>query len=280
MDDRESSQGKRMDELQLDTLRIEVAPGTASGEGISVLVMDRPSVLNAMNTRMFHELRDALHSLAHDDRLRVLILTGEGTRAFSTGGDLKERHGMSDEAWRRQHQLIEEAFLAVKDFPLPVIAAVEGHAHGGGLEIALMADFIVASEAATFSLAEVRRGLLPGGGGIQNLVRAAGMRRAKQLLFSGDVFSGTEAAQWGVVNEITAPGGSVAAATAIARRIAAAAPLSVRYAKLSASRGGEVDFHTGYALDIAAYNVLVSTHDRHEGVAAFNEKRAPQWKNR
>ena len=278
-----------MDELQLETLRIEAAPGTASGDGICVLVMNRPSVLNAMNTRMFHELGDALHSLAHDERLRVLILTGEGTRAFSTGGDLKERNGMSDEAWRRQHQLIEEAVLAVKDFPLPVIAAVEGHAHGGGLEIALMADFIVASEAATFSLAEVRRGLLPGGGGIQNLVRAAGMRRAKQLLFSGDVFSGTEAAQWGVVNELTAPGGSVAAATAIARRIAAAAiarriveaaPLSVRYAKLSASRGGEVDFHTGYAMDIAAYNVLVSTHDRHEGVAAFNEKRAPQWKNR
>lgn len=280
MDTRETSPGTPVGELPFETLRIEVAPATASGDGISVLVMNRPLVLNAMNTRMFHELREALRGLAHDERLRVLILTGEGTRAFSTGGDLKERNGMSDEAWRRQHQVIEEAFLAVKDFPVPVIAAVEGHAHGGGFEIALMADFIIASEAATFSLAEVRRGILPGGGGIQNLVRAAGMRRAKQLLFSGDSFSGTEAARWGVVNELTAPGGSVAAATAIARRIVQAAPLSVRYAKLSATRGGEVDFHTGYAMDIAAYNALVSTQDRHEGVAAFNEKRAPQWKNR
>ena len=265
--------------MPFETLRIDVAVGTVPEDGISVLVMNRPQVLNAMNTKMFQEMRVALSDLGHSDPLRVLILAGEGTRAFSTGGDLKERNFMSDETWRKQHQLIEEAFLAVKDFPVPVIAAVEGHAHGGGFELALMADFIVASEAATFSLAEVRRGLLPGGGGVQNLVRAAGMRRAKQLLFTGDAFSGAEAAGWGIVNELAPPGGAVAAATAIARCIVAAAPLSVRYTKLSATRGGEVDFHTGYAMDIAAYNVLVSSKDRLEGVAAFNEKRAPQWRN-
>ncbi|MES2537115.1 MAG: enoyl-CoA hydratase-related protein [Pseudomonadota bacterium] len=266
--------------MQFDTLRIEPAPGTAPADGISMLVINRPDVMNSMNTAMYYELRTALHQLAYDDALRVLILTGEGTRAFSAGGDLKERNGMSDDTWRKQHQIIEEVFLAVKDFPLPVIAAVEGHAHGGGFELAMMTDFIVASEAATFSLAEVKRGILPGGGGVQNLVRAAGMRRAKQLLYTGDKFSGTEAAAWGVVNELTAAGGAVAAALAIARRIVEAAPMSVRYTKLSASRGGEVDFHTGYAMDIAAYNVLVSSDDRLEGVAAFNEKRAPRWRNR
>jgi enoyl-CoA hydratase len=265
--------------MEYETLRIACAPQTAPEDGISLLVLNRPDVMNAMNTQMFHDLRAALDRLAHDDRLRVLILTGEGARAFSAGGDLKERNGMSDATWRKQHQLIEESFLAVKDFPLPVIAAVEGHAHGGGFELCLMADFVVASETAVFSLAEVKRGILPGGGGVQNLVRAAGMRRAKQLLFTGDKFSGAEAAEWGVVNELTPPGDALAAATRIARRIVEAAPMSVRYVKLSASRGGEVDFHTGYAMDIAAYNVLVSSEDRLEGVAAFNERRAPRWRN-
>jgi len=265
--------------MSYETIRVEAAPGTSPEDGIRMLVMNRPEAMNSMNTKMFIELRDAVRELAYEDGLRVLLLTGEGVRAFSAGGDLKERHDMSDDTWRKQHQLIEDAFLAVKDFPLPVIAAVEGHAHGGGLELALMCDFIVASEEATFSLAEVKRGIMPGGGGIQNLVRGAGMRRAKQLLFTGDKFSGRQAADWGFVNELAKPGEAVASAVEIAKRIATSAPMSVRYIKLSASRGGEVDFHTGYAMDIAAYNVLVTSQDRLEGVAAFNEKRAPRWKN-
>lgn len=265
--------------MNYETLTVTTAPGTRDEEGIRVLTLNRPEVMNAMNTLMFKELRSALDALAHDAGLRVLILTGAGTRAFSAGGDLKERNGMSDATWRAQHQLIEEAFLAVKDFPTPAIAAVEGNAHGGGLELALMADFIVASREAKLSLPEAKRGIMPGGGGIQNLVRAVGMRRAKQLILTGDAFTGEQALAWGVANELAEPGQALAAAVAIARRIADCAPLSVRYAKLAASRGGEVDFHTGYMMDIAAYNVLVNTQDRHEGVRAFNEKRKPRWTN-
>ena len=266
--------------MAYQNLQITPAPGTDASDGIRLLTLSRPEVMNAMNTHSYTELRAALQQLATDATLRVLILTGAGTQAFSAGGDLKERDGMSDEVWRAQHQLIEGVFLAVKDFPLPVIAAVEGHAHGGGLELALMADFMVAGRSAVFSLAEVKRGIMPGGGGIQNLVRAAGMRRAKQLLFTGDRFDADEALAWGVLNELVDTGQALAGAVAIARRILAAAPMSVRYAKLAASRGGEVDFHTGYMLDIAAYNVLVSTQDRLEGVRAFNERRAPRWSNR
>jgi enoyl-CoA hydratase/carnithine racemase len=235
--------------------------------------------MNAMNTALFTELRAAVRELSANAAVRVLVLTGAGTRAFSVGGDLKERNGMSDETWRAQHQLIEEAFLAVKDFPVPVVAAVEGHAHGGGLELALMCDFIIASETSVFSLPEVKRGILPGGGGVQNLVRAAGMRRAKQLLYTGASFTAQQALQWGMVNELTEPGRALEQALQIARQIVQAAPMSVRYAKLAASRGGEVDFHTGYMLDLAAYNVLVSSQDRLEGVQAFNERRAPRWRN-
>jgi enoyl-CoA hydratase/carnithine racemase len=232
-----------------------------------------------MNTALFSELRAVVRELSANAAVRVLVLTGAGTRAFSVGGDLKERNGMSDETWRAQHQLIEEAFLAVKDFPVPVVAAIEGHAHGGGLELALMCDFIIASQASVFSLPEVKRGILPGGGGVQNLVRAVGMRQAKQLLYTGASFTAQQALQWGMVNELTEPGRALEQALQIARQIVQAAPMSVRYVKLAASRGGEVDFHTGYMLDLAAYNVLVSSQDRLEGVQAFNERRAPRWRN-
>ncbi len=263
--------------MTFETLLLEPAPGTEEVEGVRLLTLNRPEILNAMNTRMLEELRAALYALAYEDGLRVLIVTGAGPRAFCAGGDLKERQGMSDHTWRRQHQLAEEALLAIKDFPQPVIAAVEGIAHGGGFELALMCDFIIASRAADFALPEAKRGILPGGGGIQNLVRAAGMRRAKQLIFCGERFSGEMAAGWNIVNEAVEPGQALAAAIAVARRIAASAPMAIRYGKLAASRGGEVDFHTGYMLDLAAYNVLVSSEDRLEGVRAFNEKRKPRW---
>ena len=245
--------------------------------GVVVLTLNRPDVLNAMNTRMFRELRHAMQTLREHESLRCLIITGAGQRAFCVGGDLKERNGMDDDTWRRQHDLIEEAFLAVKDFPLPVMAAVEGHAHGGGIELALMCDFIIAGDTGQYSFAEVLRGIMPGGGGIQNLVRAAGMRRAKQLLFTGERIGATQALDWGMVNEVVPAGDALKRAIDIADDILKAAPMSVRFVKLAASRGGEVDFHSGYAMDIAAYNVLVSSRDRHEGIAAFNEKRQPRW---
>jgi len=262
--------------MAYETLLIEQAQDET---GILVLRLNRPEVLNAMNTQMFLDLRSAFQVLRAQDDLRCVIVTGSGSKAFCAGGDLKERNGMDDATWRRQHDLIEEALLAVKDFPLPIIAAVEGHAHGGGLELALMCDFIIASETARFSLSEVKRGIMPGGGGIQNLVRAVGMRTAKQYLYTGDHFDARQAREWQMINQVTPAGQALDAALAIARRILLAAPMSVRYVKLAASRGGEVDFHTGYAMDIAAYNVLVSSADRLEGVAAFNEKRAPAWKN-
>jgi enoyl-CoA hydratase len=266
--------------MNFTTLQLGTAPGTTAEDGICVLTLNRPEVLNALNTQMFSELREALHALAQDEQLRVLILTGAGERAFSAGADLKERDGMSDATWRKQHQLIEETLLALKDFARPTIAAVEGHAHGGGCELALMCDWIVASCTAVFSLPEVRRGIMPGGGGIQNLVRAVGMRRAKQLLLTARRFTAEQAAQWDMVSTLTEPGHALAGAVVDARDVTLAAPLSAHFAKLAASRGGEIDFHSGYALDIAAYNVLVSSADRLEGVQAFNQKRKAVWNGR
>jgi len=247
---------------------------------ILVVRLNRPEVLNAFNTGMATELEALFRRYSTTGHLRVVILTGEGNRAFCTGADLKERQGMGDADWRVQHQLFERMFLEIKNFPQPVIAAVEGYALAGGLELALMADFIVASESARFGLTEIRRGILPGGGGLQNLPRAIGSRRAKELIYTGRIIDAQEALQWGMVNRVVPAGQALACALDLAAEIVESAPIPVRLAKVAIDRGTGVDFDTGYRLDLALYELTIGTEDRREGVAAFNEKRKPQWHNR
>jgi enoyl-CoA hydratase len=260
-----------MDTLKLDWL---------SDSRIAVVTLNRPDALNAMNTLMIQELLNLFREQTHNEALRCGVITGRGTRAFSTGGDLKERNGMSNDQWRRQHQLIEEMFKAMWDFPIPIIAAVEGFAFAGGCEIALGADFIVASATAQFALKEVTRGILPGGGGLQNLARSIGMRRAREMIYTGLAINAETAYAWGLVNRVVPAGNALKSALESAGQIVDSAPMAVRMAKLSTSRGQDCDSATAYALDIAAYNVLIGSEDRLEGIAAFNEKRKPQWKNR
>ncbi len=247
---------------------------------VAILTLNRPDSLNSMNTRMIEELLELFRAQAYNEALRCIVMTGAGTRAFSTGGDLKERNGMSNEMWRHQHHLIEDAFRALWEFPVPIIAAAEGFCFAGGCELALGTDFIIASATARFALKEVTRGILPGGGGLQNLARAIGMRRAREMIYTGRELDAPTAYDWGLVNRVVPAGEALKNALETAEQIADSAPMSVRMAKLSTSRGQDTDSATAYALDIAAYNVLVGSEDRLEGIAAFNEKRKPQWKNR
>ena len=262
---------------EFETILVE--PRGENGE-ILVVTLNRPQVLNAMNTRMMEELRMLFRDLSDRDDIRCVILTGAGERAFCSGADLKERDGMTEQQWRRQHKIVEDLVLDIVDFPVPVIAAVEGWALAGGCEMALACDFIVASETARFGLKEPLRGFIPGAGGLQNLPRAIGVRRAKEMIFTARDIDAQQAYQWGLVNHVVPKGKALEKALEIAAEITACAPIAVRMAKLAISRGSEVDFHTGYALDLAAYNVTIQTEDRLEGVAAFNEKRKPRWKNR
>lgn len=251
------------------------------GEHVLVVTLNRPEVLNAINTQMGQDKLDLWLRLAADPgALRCVIVTGAGERAFCAGGDLKERHGMSDEAWRAQHALFERAFVALMELPLPVIAAVNGHAYGGGLEMALGCDFIYAVRNARFALSEVRLGIMPGGCGTQNLARAVGERRAKELILGAREFGAEEGCRWGLVNRLCEPGQVLADALAVARTIAGNAPLSVRQAKKSIHYGLQMDLLTGYRYEIEAYDRLVGSEDRLEGVKAFNEKRRPVFKGR
>ena len=187
---------------------------------------------------------------------------------------------MSDDAWRRQHEIFERAFFALMEVPVPVIAAVNGHAYGGGFETALACDFLYASRNARFALSEVRLGIMPGGGGTQNLARAVGERRAKELILRAQAFTAEQGVAFGLVNHLSEPGQVLDDALVAAREIAGNGPLAVRQAKKSIHFGLQGDLLTGCRFEIEAYNRLVSSEDRHEGVRAFNEKRAPDFKGR
>jgi enoyl-CoA hydratase len=248
-------------------------------EHILLVTLNRPQVLNALNTQMGKDKLDLWTKLAAEPgNLRCVVLTGAGERAFCAGADLKERDGMSVEVWRAQHEIFERAFVALMELPLPVIAAVNGHAFGGGLEIALQCDFIYAAKDARLALSETRLGLMPGGCGTQNLARAAGGRRAKELVLTAQPFSAQQGYEWGVVNRVC--DNVLDEALSTAKIISENGPLAVRQAKKSIHYGLQMDLLTGYRFEIEAYNQLIGTEDRREGVRAFNEKRKPKFQGK
>jgi enoyl-CoA hydratase/carnithine racemase len=260
--------------MKYDTLLLEERE-----EHLLVVRLNRPQVLNALNTQMGREQCDLWTRLAAEPgKVRCVVLTGAGERAFCAGADLKERDGMSESVWRAQHEIFERAFMALMELPLPVIAAVNGHAYGGGLEMALCCDFIYAARSARMALPEVTRGLMPGGGGTQNLPRAAGGRRAKELIMTGQAFDAEQGYAWGIVNKVC--DNALEEALSTAGQISDNAPLAVRQAKKSIHYGLPLDLMTGYRLEIEAYNQLVGTEDRREGVRAFNEKRKPKFQGK
>jgi enoyl-CoA hydratase len=254
---------------------------TEPESGLWFVEFNRPEVRNALNTATCEDLRDIFGPLAFTPGdLRCIILTGAGEHAFSAGGDLKERNGMSDEDWRLQHAIIEESAYALLNASVPVIAAVNGIAFGGGCEIALCCDFIYASKNARFALPEVTRGIMPGAGGTQNLPRAVGERRAKEIAFTGRPFNAQEAYEWGLVNALYEADELIPRALDAARTICRNAPISVRQIKKAIHNGLQTDLTRGLLLEVQAYERTIPTEDRHEGIRAFNEKRSPNFKGR
>ena len=254
---------------------------TRSDDGHVVTVtLNRPEQHNAMNTAMGEDLLACFEALARDPEARAIVLTGAGERAFCAGGDLKERNGMTDATWRAQHVIFEQAAMKVLRCPAPVIAAVEGFALAGGCELAILSDFIVASETAVFGVPETTLGIFPGIGGTQLLPRIVGAPLAKELIFTGRRMKADEAKSAGLVNHLVPAGQARTKATEIATAIARNGPLAVRQAKKAIAYGSETDLETAMILAIEAYNATVVTEDRLEGVRAFNEKRPPRFTGR
>lgn len=248
------------------------------GDHVLLVRLNRPEVSNAFNTQMAWDLTDLFEGLTMGPGdLRAVVLTGAGPRAFCAGGDLKERDGMTDAEWFAQHLVYERMARAVLGCPLPVIAAVNGAAYGGGAELVAACDFAFAAEHARFAQTEVKIGIIPGAGGTQTLSRAVGERRAKELILTGRVFSATEACDWGLVNAVLRAEDLLPHALDTAATIAANAPVAVRAAKQAIGKGMQMALGDALAFEIECYNRTVPTRDRREGVRAFNEKRAPQF---
>lgn len=249
-------------------------------DGIAYVTLNRPQAMNSLNMEMRPALSEALLRFSNDDSLRVAVLTGAGDRAFCAGRDMKESartfsEGKIPYAQRPPYPSLLHNTLEVWK---PVIAAVNGYAVGGGLEIALACDIRIAAENAQMGLAEARRGLYPGGGGVFRLTRLVPMGAALEMLFTGDLIDAREAYRIGLVNQVVPAADLMPAAERMARRIMDSAPLSVRKIKELAYKGLDVPLPVAYRLDIGPD--LSGSEDAREGAMAFVEKRKPRWKGK
>ncbi|MGZ4632095.1 MAG: enoyl-CoA hydratase/isomerase family protein [Actinomycetes bacterium] len=244
------------------------------------IVLDRPAAHNALSTAMARELAAVTREVAADDGVRAVVLSSSSEKAFCVGADLKERNGFSDAELMAQRPHFREAFGGVLDLPVPTIAAVHGFALGGGCEFALSCDLVVADETAVLGLPEVTVGVIPGGGGTQLLARRIGSSRAADLIFTGRRLDIDEAARLGLVDRRVPAGADREAALELATAIAANSPVGVRNAKRALRLGLDVDLATGLEVEDGAWRATAFSGDRAEGVAAFNEKRRPDWPGR
>jgi enoyl-CoA hydratase/carnithine racemase len=242
------------------------------------ITLNRPEVANAFNTRMAEELLAVFSELVSGVRTtRCAILTGTGERAFCAGGDLKQRHRMTDEEWFAQHVVFEDLARALMDCPAPILGAINGAAYGGGTELTLACDFAYAAKHARFALTETTLGIMPGMAGTQYLPRAVGIRRAKEIILTGRPFSAEQALEWGLINQLCEPESLLESVRATAQRIADNGPIAIQGALKAINNAGLASLKQDYEVELAAYNKTVPTQDRREGIAAFNEKRKARF---
>jgi enoyl-CoA hydratase/carnithine racemase len=247
------------------------------GGHVAELVLDRPKAMNAVSTEMARSIAAACAALSADPSARVVVLSSTHERAFCVGADLKERNSFTDADLVRQRPTARAAYTGVLELPMPSIAAVGGFALGGGFELALSCDLIVADGNALVGLPEVSVGVIPGGGGTQLLPRRVGAARAAELIFSARRVEAAEALSLGLVDSLVAAGEARTAALELARAIAGNSPVGLRAAKRALRLGHGMDLRAGLEVEDAAWRSVAFSGDRAEGVAAFNEKRRPNW---
>jgi enoyl-CoA hydratase len=244
---------------------------------VGIVRFNRPEALNAFNRDLIAKLGDALESFDRDEEVRCMVLTGD-QRAFAAGADIKEMAGLSPVDLERLNQFAQ--WDRVRNIRKPVIAAVNGYALGGGCEMAMACDMIVAGESARFGQPEINIGVIPGAGGTQRLTRAVGKARAMELVLTGRQLSAREAHAAGLVTKVVADEWVMNEALTLAEEIASRPPLAVMLAKQAVNKAFETSLREGLEFERKAFYLLFSSEDQKEGMAAFNEKRAPRWKGR
>lgn len=244
----------------------------------ALLTINRPDKMNALNFPSLLELRQNIKDIRFDSQIRTVVITGAGEKAFSAGADLKERAGMTQAQVKEFLYTINHTFREIEELPQPVIGAINALALGGGTELALACDIRLASTTATMGLTEVTLGIIPGAGGTQRLTRLIGTGRAKEIILTGRKISAQEALEWGLVNSLAEPAQLIEKAMAMAEMINQNGPIAVQQAKFAINYGAEVDLQTGLNIEAKAYQVCLPTKDRLEGLAAFKEKRKPEYK--
>jgi len=244
---------------------------------IAEVVLDRPAALNALNTAVLGDLATAFAAVGAEPGVRAVVLSAAGERAFSVGADLKERAQMTDAQIFAQRPAFRAAFGALLALPQPAVAAVHGFALGGGFELALSCDVIVADETAVLGLPEVSVGLVPGCGGTQLAARRVGPGRAAELVLTGRKLSAAEALGIGLVDKVVAAGRAQEAAFDMAAQMAANSPVAVRAAKAALRAGAGLPLSAALEVEDAAWRTAAGSADRREGIAAFAQKRRPVW---
>jgi len=249
-------------------------------DDIGTITFNRPKSLNALNDALLDELSSALDDIASDENIRVLVLTGSGEKSFVAGADIKEISQNSPLTGRRVSTKGQDIFFKLESLSIPVIAAVNGFALGGGCEIALACDFIYASEKARFGLPEITLGLIPGYGGTQRLARLIGKNMAKEMIFTGKMISASEAKDIGLVNQVCPPVNLMEAVMETAKSIASKGRFSLEAAKRVVNSGFEVDLNSGFKIESDAFGLCFASVDAKEGTNAFLEKRAAKFEGK
>ncbi len=245
---------------------------------VGIITIDRAEVFNCLNLETLSAMRQQIADIMFDREIRVVIVTGAGEKAFCSGADLKERRTMTEQQVQRYIRTIRDTFTELERLPKPVIAAINGLALGGGTELALACDLRVMSETAEMGLTETSLGIIPGAGGTQRLPRLVGKGMAKELILTARRVKAEEALVIGLVNRVVQAEQVLNASLALAEQIAANAPIALAQAKVAIDYGMEVDLATGLAIESNAYQVLIPTKDRLEGLEAFKEKRKPNYR--
>ena len=249
-------------------------------EGVATITLNRPEALNAFSKDVVEEILHALEDIETDEAVRVVVLTGAGEKAFSAGADIKAMAGITALKARELSFMGEKLCVGLENLEKPVIAAINGYALGGGLEVAMSCDLRIASENAKMGQTEINIGLIPGWGGTQRLTRLVGMTKAKELVFTGRIIDARTAEQIGIVNMVVPADKFRETVSQFAKDLASKAPVALKVAKALINKGSDIGLESALALEREGFGVVGSSEDLKEGVSAFTEKRKPVFKGR